>query len=74
VAGEVLGSELRRLGEIDYRYHAISAQELHLWRRPLPPPAYPYPFRFGYPTIGDGGSIRAILTDCCKRSRTLERL
>ena len=49
VAGEVQGSELRRLGEIDYRYPVISAQELHLWRRPLPPPAYPYPFRYGDP-------------------------
>jgi outer membrane lipoprotein len=50
VAGEVRGSEARRLGEIDYRYPVITAQELHLWRRPAVPPAYPfYPYPFGYP-------------------------
>ena len=49
VAGEVLGSERRRLGEIDYRYPVIAAHELYLWRRPASPPAYPYPFRYGYP-------------------------
>jgi outer membrane lipoprotein len=49
VAGAVKGSELRRLGEIDYRYPVIAAQELHLWRKPLSPPVYPYPFRYGYP-------------------------
>lgn len=50
VAGEVRGSEVRRLGEIDYRYPIITAQELHLWRRPAAPPAYPsYPYPFGYP-------------------------
>jgi len=49
VAGEVRGSEVRRLGEIDYRYPVITALELYLWRRPSAPPAYPYPYSFGYP-------------------------
>lgn len=47
VAGEVQGAEVRRLGEIDYRYPVILASELYLWKRPTAPPAYPYPF--GYP-------------------------
>jgi outer membrane lipoprotein len=49
VAGEVQGSVLRRLGEIDYRYPVIAAVELHLWKEPLSPPAYPYPYPLGYP-------------------------
>ena len=49
VAGEVQGSVLRRLGEIDYRYPVIAAVELHLWKEPLSPPAYPYAYPFGYP-------------------------
>jgi outer membrane lipoprotein len=49
VAGEVQGSVLRRLGEIDYRYPVIAASELHLWKEPLSPQAYPYPYPFGYP-------------------------
>jgi outer membrane lipoprotein len=50
VAGEVRGSMLRRLGEIDYRYPVIAAQELYLWKRPSSPQAYPYPYPFGYPS------------------------
>jgi len=49
VAGELQGSVLRRLGEIYYRYPVIDASELHLWKEPLSPQAYPYPYRFGYP-------------------------
>jgi len=49
VAGEVQGSVLRRLGEIDYRYPVIVASELHLWKEPLSPQIYPYPYPFGYP-------------------------
>jgi outer membrane lipoprotein len=50
VAGEVRGSVLRRLGEIDYRYPVVSASELHLWKEPLPPQTYPYPhYPYGYP-------------------------
>jgi outer membrane lipoprotein len=47
VAGEVRGSEVRRIGEIDYRYPVIAASELYLWKKPLSPQAYPYPY--GYP-------------------------
>jgi starvation-inducible outer membrane lipoprotein len=49
VAGEVQGSVLRRLGEIDYRYPVIAAVEIYLWKEPLSPQAYPYPYPFGYP-------------------------
>ncbi len=49
VAGEVQGSVLRRLGEIDYRYPAIAALEIYLWKEPFSPQAYPYPYPFGYP-------------------------
>jgi outer membrane lipoprotein len=49
VAGEVQGSVLRRLGEIDYRYPVIAASELHLWKELLSPQIYPYPYPFGYP-------------------------
>lgn len=48
VAGEVQGSEVRRLGEIDYRYPVILASELYLWKRSAAPSAYPYPY--GYPS------------------------
>jgi len=48
VAGKVQGSEMRRIGEIDYRYPVIAALELHLWREPLPPSAYPYYYPYGY--------------------------
>ena len=49
VAGEVQGSAVRRLGEIDYRYPVIAALELHLWKEPLSPQSYPYAYPFGYP-------------------------
>ena len=49
VAGEVQGSVLRRLGEIDYRYPVITALELYLWKESYSPQAYPYPYPFGYP-------------------------
>jgi outer membrane lipoprotein len=49
VAGEVQGSVLRRLGEIDYRYPVIAALEIYLWKEPLSPQAYPYAYPFGYP-------------------------
>ena len=49
VAGKAQGSVLRRLGEIEYRYPVIAAVELHLWKEPLSPQAYPYAYPFGYP-------------------------
>lgn len=42
VAGEVLEPQTRRLGDIDYRYPVIRAEEMRLWRRG--PPVYPYPY------------------------------
>jgi outer membrane lipoprotein len=42
VAGKVQGAVVRPIGEINYRYPVIAALELHLWREPYPPPAYPY--------------------------------
>jgi outer membrane lipoprotein len=49
VAGEVQGSALRRLGEIDYRYPVIAALEIYLWKESYSPQVYPYPYPFGYP-------------------------
>jgi outer membrane lipoprotein len=49
VAGEVQGSVLRRLGEIDYRYPVIAALEIYLWKESYSPQVYPYPYPFGYP-------------------------
>ena len=34
VAGRVTGSTVRRLGEMDYTYPVIQAEELYLWRAP----------------------------------------
>ena len=56
VAGKVHGSVTRRLGEIDYRYPVIGALELHLWKEPLSPQAYPYPYPYGYPYYRRWGS------------------
>lgn len=53
VAGEVKGSEVRKLGEADYRYPVITAQELYLWPQPRPQMAYPgwgfYPYYYFAP-------------------------
>ncbi len=40
VAGEVLGSEVRKLGEVDYRYPILQAKAIKLWPQapPKPPP------------------------------------
>jgi outer membrane lipoprotein len=49
VAGRVVGSAVRRLGEIDYRYPVVAADELYLWP-PWPPrnaPGYPYTYPHG---------------------------
>ena len=43
VAGEVKGSEVRRLGEMDYRYPVIAGQEVKLW-----PQAKPELYRWGW--------------------------
>lgn len=36
VAGEVAGSEVRKLDELDYLYPVIKSQELKLWPQPTP--------------------------------------
>jgi len=59
VAGEILGEEFRKLGEMDYRYPLLSGNQVHLWRdyyaRPYTSPYYydpwwgfPYGWRFGF--------------------------
>lgn len=50
VAGEVIGSETRKLDELDYRYPVVKAMEMKLWPkpRPMPPPYYwGYPYYWG---------------------------
>ncbi len=52
VAGEVRGSELRPLADMQYRYPVIAGQEVKLW--PLPrPDSWPY----GYPSPWWGGPV-----------------
>jgi outer membrane lipoprotein len=49
VAGEVLPPEVRRLGDVDYRYPVLAARDLHLWA-PLQRPMNLYwGFGAGYP-------------------------
>jgi len=50
VAGEVLGAEVRPLGEVEYHYPVIKAREMKLWPKfkPTPPPPYwGYPYYWG---------------------------
>jgi outer membrane lipoprotein len=47
VAGEVVGSEVRKLDQLDYRYPVIKSQELKLWPSKTATPIY----------WGVGGSI-----------------
>ncbi|MBW1918361.1 MAG: Slp family lipoprotein [Deltaproteobacteria bacterium] len=49
VVGEVKGSEVRKLGETDYRYPLIAALSLHLWPQPIPYERYPYYWGPPYP-------------------------
>jgi outer membrane lipoprotein len=34
VAGEILGEQIKPLGEMDYRYPLISGKQIHLWKEP----------------------------------------
>ena len=34
VAGEILGEQIKPLGEMDYRYPLISSKQIHLWEEP----------------------------------------
>ena len=50
VAGPVKGSEVRKVGDLDYRYPVIAGQEVKLWPIPRPDPyLYPYPWGYGIP-------------------------
>lgn len=54
VAGEILGEEFRKLGEMDYRYPLLSGKQIHLWREYYYPGPYSYrPYYYdpwwGYP-------------------------
>ena len=45
-AGEILGEEFRKLGEMDYRYPLLSGKQIHLWREYYyPGPSY-YPYYY----------------------------
>lgn len=53
VGGEIAGSEIQPIGEIQYTYPVVQAKELKLWEQPVPYPSYyydpwywgPYPWR-----------------------------
>jgi outer membrane lipoprotein len=53
VAGEILGEEFKKLGEMDYRYPLISGKQIHLWGEYYYPGPYYYPYYYdpwwGYP-------------------------
>ncbi len=50
VAGEVVGKEVRALGETQYRYPVLSVRELHLWKEPERVYGWPYgPYYWGPP-------------------------
>ncbi len=43
VAGQVMGKRVEKLGEVDYAYPLIRAQDIYLWPKPEPRPYYaPY--------------------------------
>ena len=46
VAGEILGEQLKPLGEMDYRYPLVSSKQIHLWEEYY---YYPYPYPYYYP-------------------------
>jgi outer membrane lipoprotein len=56
VAGEILGSEVRPIGKMEYRYPLILSKEIYLWTYYYYPYyAYPYPYYYpGYPWWGWG--------------------
>jgi outer membrane lipoprotein len=50
VGGEIAGSEIQPIGEIQYTYPVVQAKELKLWEQPVPYPAYYYdPWYWGPP-------------------------
>lgn len=61
VAGAVLGSEVRKLQDMDYRYVLVQGQEIKLW--PLPPPepwVFPGPHGYGIPVYYYWGPCRPV--------------
>lgn len=50
VTGTINGSELRKVGEYDYRYPRVDADVIYLWREPLAyaPGADPWLYGYGY--------------------------
>jgi len=47
VAGEIVGQEVFPLGETQYTYPILAAQEIHLWDKPEEVmPAFPYGYRY----------------------------
>jgi outer membrane lipoprotein len=34
VAGEILGEQIKPIGEMDYRYPLVSSKQIHLWKEP----------------------------------------
>jgi outer membrane lipoprotein len=50
VAGKILGSKTRPLGETDYRYPLLSGEQVYLWEEYYYPAYYPYyPYSSYYP-------------------------
>jgi outer membrane lipoprotein len=61
VAGEILGEQIKPLGEMDYRYPLVSSKQIHLWEEYYYPYYYPcrlYDPWWGYPYWwGDSASV-----------------
>jgi hypothetical protein len=56
VGGSVVGSVRQPLGDREYTYPVIEAQELHLWPIPSVRPGYPYYYDPWYDNYWYGGS------------------
>ncbi len=52
VAGKILGVKVKKLGEMDYAYPLLRAEEIYLWEKEKPLPRGPYP---GYDPWGPWG-------------------
>ncbi len=48
VAGKIIGKKVRPVGELDYIYPLIRAEEIHLWPQRNRDP-YPYDYPYHYP-------------------------
>jgi outer membrane lipoprotein len=54
MAGEILGEEMKLLGEMDYRYPLLSCKQIYLWEEYYPYPYYYYPWWYYDPWRGFG--------------------